>query len=150
MFLKKVLNQPNLVGSMLIALMVCCGFVYTFAFDGFNVRTVTDSEVEAWLGKASGQENYNKDCNNNACVSSWAGCPGNGCTDCTSNGDNIRNCAIDKRGNSKCGRSHSGCGTSSKPKCPFNSGTSKKYCANGGNSCPDGTESPEAKKCNRK
>ncbi len=65
-------------------------------------------------------------------------------------GDDIRNCAIDKRGNSKCGRIHSGFGASSKPKCPFNSGSSKKYCARGGNSCPDGTESQNAKKCNRK
>ncbi len=141
MFLKKVLNQPNLVGSMLITLMICGGFVYTFAFDGFNVQTVTDSEVEAWLEKASGQENYGKDCDNNACVQSWAGCPGNGCRDCTSNGDAIRNCTIDKRGNSKCGRSHTGCGTSSKnagSKCPFNSGSSRKYCANGGNSCISG------------
>ena len=52
MFLKKVLNQPNLVGLMLIALMICGGLVYTFAFDGFNVQTVTDSEVEAWLASA--------------------------------------------------------------------------------------------------
>ena len=52
MFLKKVLNQPNLIGSMLIALMICGGLVYTFAFDGFNVQTVTDSEVEAWLAAA--------------------------------------------------------------------------------------------------
>ena len=36
MFLKKVLNQPNLVGSMLITLMVCGGFVYAVGFDGFN------------------------------------------------------------------------------------------------------------------
>ena len=49
MFLKRVLNQPNLVGLMLITLMICGGLVYTFASDGFNVQTVTDSEVEAWL-----------------------------------------------------------------------------------------------------
>ena len=54
MFLKKVLNQPNLVGLMLIALMICGGLVYTFAFDGFNVQTVTNSEVEAWLAAAGG------------------------------------------------------------------------------------------------
>ena len=53
MFLKKVLNQPNLVGTMLIVLMVCAGFVYAFAFDGFNVETTTQGEVEAWLAAAS-------------------------------------------------------------------------------------------------
>jgi len=40
MYLNKVLNQPNLVGSVLLVLMVCSGFVYAFAFDGFNVETV--------------------------------------------------------------------------------------------------------------
>ena len=54
MFLKKVLNQPNLVGTMLIALMVCSGFVYAFAFDGFNVETATQGDVEAWLAAAGG------------------------------------------------------------------------------------------------
>ena len=54
MFLKKVLNQPNLVGTVLIALMVCSGFVYAFAFDGFNVETATGGEVEAWLTEAGG------------------------------------------------------------------------------------------------
>ena len=54
MFLKKVLNQPNLVGSMLITLMVCGGFVYAVGFDGFNVETATGDEVEAWLEAANG------------------------------------------------------------------------------------------------
>ena len=54
MFLKKVLNQPNLVGTMLITLMVCAGFVYAFAFDGFNVETATQGDVEAWLAQAGG------------------------------------------------------------------------------------------------
>ena len=54
MYLKKVLNQPNLVGTMLIALMVCAGFVYAFAFDGFNIETVPGGEVEAWLAQANG------------------------------------------------------------------------------------------------
>ncbi len=53
MFLKIVLNQPNLVGTVLIALMVFSGFVYAFAFDGFNVETATDGEVEAWFTAAS-------------------------------------------------------------------------------------------------
>ncbi len=54
MFLKKVLNQPNLVGTVMIALLVCSGFVYAFAFDGFNVETATGGEVEAWLAQAGG------------------------------------------------------------------------------------------------
>ena len=54
MFLKKVLNQPNLVGTVLIALMVCAGFVYAVGFDGFNVETATGDEVEAWLAAAGG------------------------------------------------------------------------------------------------
>lgn len=54
MFLKKVLNQPNLVGTVMITLMVCTGFVYTFASDGFNVETIPGAEVEAWLAAAGG------------------------------------------------------------------------------------------------
>ena len=38
----------------MIALMVCGGFVYAFAFDGFNVETATGGEVEAWLAQAGG------------------------------------------------------------------------------------------------
>ena len=54
MFLKKVLNQPNVVGTLMIALLFGAGFVYAFAIDGFNVQTVTDGEVEAWLTAADG------------------------------------------------------------------------------------------------
>ena len=35
----------------MIALLVCSGFVYAFAFDGFNVETATGDEVEAGLHK---------------------------------------------------------------------------------------------------
>ena len=52
--MKKVLNQPNLVGAMMIALLVGAGFVYAFAFDGFNVETVPGAEVEAWIAQADG------------------------------------------------------------------------------------------------
>ena len=54
MFLKKVLNQPNVVGTVMIALLFCAGFVYAFTFNGFNVETIPGSEVEAWLASASG------------------------------------------------------------------------------------------------
>ena len=53
MFLKKVLNQPNVVGTLMIALLFGVGFVYAFAFDGFNVQTVTDAEVEAWISASA-------------------------------------------------------------------------------------------------
>ena len=61
MYLKKVLNQPNLVGTMLITLMVCSGFVYAFAFDGFNVETAIGGEVEAWLAAAGGGSSGSED-----------------------------------------------------------------------------------------
>lgn len=53
MYLKKVLNQPNLVGTVMIALLFGAGFVYAFAFNGFNVETVTGGEVETWLAQAA-------------------------------------------------------------------------------------------------
>ena len=79
MFLKKVLNQPNLVGTMLIALMVCGGFVYTFAFDGFNVQTATGGEVEAWLEAASGGGS-----GGNQCGCGYEFCPTSSCSGCHS------------------------------------------------------------------
>ena len=81
MFLKKFLNQPNLVGSMLIALMVCGGFVYAVGFDGFNVQTATGDEVEAWLAAASGGTS-----GGNSCSCGFENCPGSNCSDCTENG----------------------------------------------------------------
>ena len=67
MFLKKVLNQPNLVGSMLITLMICGGFVYAVGFDGFNVETATGGEVEAWLEAANGGGSGSGDLNRCKC-----------------------------------------------------------------------------------
>lgn len=97
MFLKKVLNQPNLVGSMLIALMVCGGFVYAVGFDGFNVETATGDEVEAWLAAASGGGSGNSyTCDNDLCTGKspmspgqYRNCPARGskasgnCTGCS-------------------------------------------------------------------
>ena len=57
MYLKKVLNQPNLVGTVMIVLLFGAGFVYAFAFDGFNVETATQGDVEAWLAAAGGGNN---------------------------------------------------------------------------------------------
>ena len=123
MYLKKVLNQPNVVGIVMIALLFCAGFVYAFAFDGFNIEIVPSAEVET-LSRIG--PNYGKDCANDSCVKTWAGCPGNGCADCT---DQSNNC------HSNCGHTHPKCGASSDPKCPFNT-IGKKYCSRGGNSCP--------------
>ena len=49
MFLSKVLHKPNLVGVIMITLLFGAGFIYAFAFDGFNIEKVTGSEVEVWL-----------------------------------------------------------------------------------------------------
>ena len=72
MYLEKVLNHPNVVGIVMIALLFCAGFVYAFAFDGFQVETVSSAEVEAWLAQAGGgdyggddPEPPDCDCSNN-------------------------------------------------------------------------------------
>ena len=57
MYFEKVLNHPNVVGLVMIALLFCAGFVYAFAFDGFHVETVSSAEVDAWLAAASGVSN---------------------------------------------------------------------------------------------
>ena len=49
-----MLNQPNLVGTVMIVLLFGAGLVYAFAFDGFNVETTTGGEVEAFLAQAEG------------------------------------------------------------------------------------------------
>lgn len=54
MFLSKVLHKPNLVGVIMITLLFGAGFIYAFAFDGFNIEKVTGSEVEAWLAATGG------------------------------------------------------------------------------------------------
>ena len=82
MFLKKVLNQPNVVGTVMIALLFGAGFVYAFAFDGFNVETVPGSEVDAWLAAAGGvSSGGDYTCNSDACKGNgnagdqYSGCP---------------------------------------------------------------------------
>ncbi len=54
MFLSKVLHKPHLVGVIMIAFLFGAGFIYAFAFDGFNIEKVTGGEVEAWLAAAGG------------------------------------------------------------------------------------------------
>ena len=60
MYLNKVLNQPNLIGIGMVALLLGAGFVYAFAFDGINVETVPGAEVDAWLAQ-EGEGDYGDD-----------------------------------------------------------------------------------------
>lgn len=113
----------------MIALLFGAGFVYAFALDGFNVETVPSTEVDAWLAVGN---NYGKDCDNDGCVQSWAGCPGNGCTGC----DKISSNCTQGPGKKACGHSHDKCGNTGH--CPFNSGGGTGYCSKGGTTCPPG------------
>ena len=79
MYLEKVLNHPNVVGIVMIALLFCAGFVYAFAFDGFHVETVTGGEVESWLAQAGG--GY---CNFNCGHTKCPGDAGKKCKKCQS------------------------------------------------------------------
>ena len=133
MFLKKVLNQPNVVGTVMIALLFGAGFVYAFAFDGFNVETVPGSEVHALIELSVGP-NYGKNCDNDGCVQSWAGCTGsadNPCTNCT---DQSSNCT-QGTGKKNCKHGHQGCRKTGG--CPYNP-NGNKYCSSGGSTCPQG------------
>ena len=146
MFLKRVLNQPNLVGTMLIALMVCAGFVYAFAFDGFNVETATGSEVEAWLAQAGASNSSpSYTCSSYKCKGSgnaahqYSGCPARkGIANCT-------NCAYVKNYcKTGCKHGHSKCAT--KYGCPQ---ANKKYggCSKARNSKTNKTQTTCPTKC---
>ena len=82
MYLKKFLNQPNVVGTLLIALLFGGGVVFAFGFDGFNVQSVGEDDVESLLlMTASGCCGGNKDCD---CL----GVTGCGCETYHACGDN--------------------------------------------------------------
>lgn len=49
MYLKKFLNQPNGVGTLLIVLLFGAGVIFTFGFNGFNIGTIADGNAEALL-----------------------------------------------------------------------------------------------------
>ena len=134
MFLKKVLNQPNLVGTVMIALMVCSGFVYAFAFDGFNVETATGGEVEAWLAAAGGGGSGDDDPKPCECLSSFMvydGCSTDLCESDGACGDNKASCSDD------CAQKdhQHGCST-----CAIDD-FDDIQCANEGNLCGDNPES---------
>ena len=82
MFLKKFLSQPNVVGSVLIALLICAGIVYAFGFNGFNVQTATNGNVDAWLAQTASEGcGGTDDCGSKCTVDGEADkCQGNGCT----------------------------------------------------------------------
>lgn len=93
MFLKKVLNQPIVVGTVMIVLLFGAGFVYAFAFDGFNVETVPGSEVEAWIAEIGGVSSGGYTCGSTKCAGDgnaahqFSECPARGgiadCTGCS-------------------------------------------------------------------
>ena len=63
MYLKKFLSQPNIVGSLLIALLFSAGVVFAFGFDGFNVQTASEDNLESLLlSTASGCCGYVPPC----------------------------------------------------------------------------------------
>jgi len=139
MFLKKVWNQPNIVGTVMISLLLGAGFVYAFAFDGFDVESVSGDEVETWLELSVGP-NYGKNCDSDTCLKLGAGCTGR-------DDDPCRNCTFqDSNCSSNCKHGHQGCRKTGK--CPYNNLKNNKYCSSGGNTCPDG--SYDTSKCNKK
>ena len=82
MFLKKFLSQPNVVGSVLIALLICAGIVYAFGFNGFNVQTATNGNVDAWLAQTASEGcGGTDDCGSKCTVDGKADkCQGSNCT----------------------------------------------------------------------
>lgn len=132
MYLKKFLHQPNVVGSVLIALLICSGAVFAIGFDGFNVQAVAENSysdgIETLL-RLSGS----------GCCSDYSGCgclggdssASNTCT-CTHSLDpgetcsDVKNCPND---NSNCSRPTADCISKSDGNCNV-------WCATGNGSAP--------------
>ena len=55
MYLKKFLNQPNAVGSVLIALLFSAGILFAFGFGGFNVQSVGEDGVNSLFQMAASE-----------------------------------------------------------------------------------------------
>lgn len=103
MYVKKILHQPNVVGSVLMALLFGAGVVFAFGFDGFNVSATTEGETEALLRMSMsgccGEEDYCY-CGSAVCkCESSDGCYGailcedectGNCKDCDGSGDGGR------------------------------------------------------------
>ena len=134
MFLKKVLNQPNIVGTVMIALLLGAGFVYAFAFDGFNVETVPGSEVDALLAQEGGGNygGYDPDpCDCMSAYMTYDGCSSDVCEsdeDCDGKASCSDDCAQKDNG---------GCST-----CAIHPGFEEDslHCENEGDLCGDNPE----------
>ena len=134
MFLKKVLNQPNIVGTVMIALLLGAGFVYAFAFDGFNVETVPNSEVDAWLAQESGGNYGGYDPDPCDCLSAYMtydGCSTDLCESPGACGDDKASCSGDCAQGGNC----STCSIYTDSE-----GTHNLNCANEGDLCGDNPE----------
>ena len=119
--------------------MVCSGFVYAFAFDGFKVETATGGEVEAWLAAAGGGGSGGDDPDPVLC-------------DCLSNFMTYDGCSTDLcESDGACGNKKAYCsgdcaqkGTGGCSTCSIytdSEGTHNLNCANEGDLCG---ETPEA------
>ena len=77
--LKSVLNQPNVIGRLMIVLLFVGGVVFAGAFDGFVVETEASSccggETDASIFSSS-------ECCDEKCTCRYQRCPGSGCSGC--------------------------------------------------------------------
>ena len=84
--LKNFLNQPNIIGRLMIVLLFVGGVVYAGAFDGFVVETEASSccggETDAPIFSSS-------ECCDVKCTCRYDRCPRSGCSGC-----GTFNCAV--------------------------------------------------------
>ena len=82
--LKNVLNQPNIIGHLMIALLFVGGVVYAGAFSGFVVETEASSccggETTTCGGGTDGFIFSSSECEEEEC--GICGCYVEGCSDC--------------------------------------------------------------------
>jgi hypothetical protein len=121
----------------MIAMMVCGGFVYAFAFNGFNVEKAIGGEVEAWLadagGGGSGGEPDPCDCMASY-MSPYEDCSSNVCksnADC----DGKASCS------SECAQKDYEFGCDNCEVWTDDDGTHNLFCGNEGDKCKDNPES---------
>lgn len=74
MYLQKFLNQPNVAGGVLVALLFGAGVVFAFGFGGFDVQSIGEDDVNSLLlMTASGCCGGDQDCD---CLGvTGCGCP---------------------------------------------------------------------------
>lgn len=100
MYLKKILAQPNVVGAVLIVVLVGAGFVYAFAFDGFNIETATGGDVEVWVAMASSGNCGGDDDESEPCECLYAPEPACGACPPLKKGEDKGECAGDSSNDS--------------------------------------------------